>query len=429
MEKIHYSRYELFAFAWVYAGVIHFLSRQDYNFWLLIPALLFFLFPRKQFIFWTFIGIQTWQILSKLPIVPNHQILTLFVNFALITNIKKRPDFTVKTIPYFRTLLLGVYLFAFFHKLNLDFFNPDLGCTTFQYKKMLESPLGTFLPSLSIVSSYGSYFILLIEAVIVVLISLNSALVLFFGFIIHGLLSFAKFYDFAAVVFATYLLIFPKWPEKMNKSSLVAWKVMVGLSLVAELMNTLLIQQNIRFTQLQFLSPVLFLIGFFVLFAELFRSTKRFPLHQQNRMSKIQIVFLVVFFFNLVTPYLGIKTVSNFSMFSNLRVEQGSNHFLIGDQLKISKNADDVAWIIEAPPQWQLPSQEGIPFKEIQRIITDLRVTNHPPLSVRFERDGKMYDVRNAIEDHETIPSLSFLERKLLGFRLVSREGINECRW
>jgi hypothetical protein len=134
-----------------------------------------------------------------------------------------------------------------------------------------------------------------------------------------------------------------------------------------------------------------------------------------------------------LTPYLGFKTVSNISMFSNLRTEGSfKNHFLINDELEISQNNNDLIWINSAygpPEEWVVKKNQVIPFKELRRVVTELRNQKIEFFRVSYSRNGKIFNLDNALTDYVNIPSLNFFERNLLGFRSINGNGVNSCQW
>jgi hypothetical protein len=128
---------------------------------------------------------------------------------------------------------------------------------------------------------------------------------------------------------------------------------------------------------------------------------------------------ITIVLLNGLCPYLGIKTEMSYSMFSNLRTEQGkSNHFLIRKVLHLDGYADDVVTILHSSDpkmQWYADNGFGITFFELRSYAS-----KHKDISLRYLRSGIRYELTFAGDDPELATPIPILQRKLLGFRPVT---------
>jgi hypothetical protein len=150
-------------------------------------------------------------------------------------------------------------------------------------------------------------------------------------------------------------------------------------------------------------------------------------------------------FANGMAPYLGLKTVASYSMFSNLHTEpMAANHLLPGlaslqlvpylrDTVTITKidirrdaNSGPVAmseWTQETPPT-------TVPFLELRRMVDNWRDGNPASIHLEYQRAGVPHVVQNALTDPELSAPLPWWQQHLLAFRAISSaDGPNICRW
>jgi hypothetical protein len=142
-----------------------------------------------------------------------------------------------------------------------------------------------------------------------------------------------------------------------------------------------------------------------------------------------------------MSPYLGLRTVPAFSMFSNLRTEGGvTNHlFMPATALHVAAYQDDLVRIRAtnrtALERW---AKEG-PLRtfydlrsRVQRFAREEREASAgaplPAIRLEFDRGGKRYTLRNAGENPEIMAEIGWLERSYLNFRPVPRER-QACTW
>jgi hypothetical protein len=137
---------------------------------------------------------------------------------------------------------------------------------------------------------------------------------------------------------------------------------------------------------------------------------------------KIMVALLVV---NVMSPYIGLKTTSSFTMFSNLGTEGGATNHMFIPRLSLFGYQDDVIQPIQSsnPVLTQhISNGEWLTYHEFRRILQA-----DPHASVTFSRAGVEYrlDTANEVSDLIRLP---WLESKLLHFRSIPADGRPQCR-
>jgi hypothetical protein len=313
------------------------------------------------------------------------------------------------------------------------------------------------------------YLTLILEIVIVVFLlwprfSHVGALI---GLLFHTAVGWAQFFDFATVVFALYLFFLPWDGIQRGIATVPRWAGacfvfgLVGLSATSFVFhgirkNPVILDWPGWSLQADTLICVFWTLMLWPILLPVFSRGNLRPSDRRWAGAAPAWVIPVIAFVNGATPYLGLKTVANYSMFSNLRTEAGqTNHLLIpAGQFFLSDYQNDLArveFIDRVPPEdfpllvqlaggerwlrrnsrWirDLP-EARVPFMELQRTLQLWRAVGFTMVAITYERNGKRYDLEDAFSDPELMRPLSFWERKLMAFRAV-HDGREEakCRW
>ncbi len=141
----------------------------------------------------------------------------------------------------------------------------------------------------------------------------------------------------------------------------------------------------------------------------------------------VYFVLLALVVLDAASPYAGGKTITSFTMYSNLRTEGGtSNHFFL-PRVSLASGQDDLVEILEtSDPLLRKVRRTGslITWHELRR-----RLSAAPTASIRYLRGGTVFSYAEARENPELV-TLDPIARRLLAYRLVSREGAAAaCRW
>ena len=139
-----------------------------------------------------------------------------------------------------------------------------------------------------------------------------------------------------------------------------------------------------------------------------------------------------------LTPYLGLRTAGNFSMFSNLRTEgERSNHLLLGaNPLKVWGFQDDVVWIIDIDDRYGDvihhydggPRGYALPVVEFRKWIHQWDEAGYRvPLTYGY--NGIRYTTDDIVTDPTWRTEHRSPEMVLLDFRVIQPGSPNFCRW
>jgi hypothetical protein len=144
---------------------------------------------------------------------------------------------------------------------------------------------------------------------------------------------------------------------------------------------------------------------------------------------------LALITFNGLAPYLGVKTVGSFTMYSNLRTEDKfTNHFILpAELLRVVDLEDDVVQILDGSSQYfnsWIFSQKKIPYFEFQSYMNKLTQTEQGNLPIKYLRKGKVHSVAQINQVAEFIKEPPVLLRKLIAFHAVMpKDKPQTCQW
>ncbi|WP_028923209.1 hypothetical protein [Pseudonocardia acaciae] len=459
-----------FGTLWVIAAAAHFTDERPLG---VLSALAFGLpllaYPTSAAAFGLFVAGAAVTAAMALPEAANHHVLSLFVALAFggaaarawarRNRADGRGGFLVRWFQAARTpamlTLLVVYLFTVFHKLNTAFFDPATSCAGALLGNMIKDnglAIGVD-PAVVWVAAIGT---VLVETAILVLLAVPRTrrwgLLLGIGF--HLVLAPASFWDFATMVFALYLLFVPTRvfaglaprAVRARRIALIAFGVHLLLSVAVSLSggasaNSLF---GLRSHTLIVLAWYVAVIPMLVaLLRACFADRGPWPGYRL-RPAWLLVVPLLAFV-NGAVPYLGLKTVSSYNMFSNLHTEQGAtNHLLPGlvglqlapyqldtvtltrVDLRTDQNTGPVSepnWVREKPPT-------TVPWLELRLLVADWRDDGVAGVRLEYERGGQAHVVPDALTDPELGEPPAWWQRHLLAFRAISSgDGPDKCRW
>jgi hypothetical protein len=354
--------------------------------------------------------------------------------------------------------LLVVYLYTVFHKLNSSFFDPVHSCAGDLLRQAFGmNGLGRpdLPPAVVLAAAVGT---VVVEAVILVLLAVPRfrcwGVLLGVGF--HAVLAPASFWDFATVVYALYVLLIPTRvfarlaPRfgAARRVSLAAFAVHLAVSFGVSSSGADTTPFGLAWHTVQ-------LVTWYAVVAPLMVPLVRACLAERPRRGRpdtawpgwrwrpaVLLLVPLLAFANGAAPYLGLKTVASFSMFSNLRTEQDStNHLLSGvSALQIADYQRDTVTVasVELPrgsgarkPRWlrELP-YVVVPWQELRRTVALWREDGVVGARVEYLRGGEWFSVTDAVSDPALATPMPWWERHLLSFRAInSGAGADRCRW
>jgi hypothetical protein len=127
---------------------------------------------------------------------------------------------------------------------------------------------------------------------------------------------------------------------------------------------------------------------------------------------------------NVLAPYIGLKTYSTMTMYSNIKVEQGSTNHFVFPVIPVFNYLNDVVEIKGTNLEYlqrRTNSEMQITWLELQRIMSQA-----PGAAISYVRDGETFTYRQAKENPELVTP-NQIALKLLSNRPVSQT--NRCLW
>jgi len=353
-----------------------------------------------------------------------------------------------------RLQLVILYFFAVFHKLNTDYFNPDVSCAVYLLEMIKER--FSFIPVTYGTRLFSIWGTLVIEAAIPLLLiqrrTRNYGIIL--GLVFHFFLSLPQhqgLYSFSAMLFALYFLFLPeeftaRIKRIWSKSGLGRWSISRA-SVIAALFSLLTISvwmiMNHCFdgkdvTQLEaclrgrgvYLWIPYACVVSAIYLAAIFSGPMEQPKTRQmfRRTLSPALIVPILLFLHSASPYLGLKTTPCLSMFSNLRTEgPRPNHLLIPASFKIAGFEDDLVEVISSSDEdFQKLADGGLllPYFEFRKEASQKK----EPFTVEYIRGGqRIFLKKDGPQDTSVIKPVPWFLGKLLRFRPVTKTGPMKC--
>jgi hypothetical protein len=293
------------------------------------------LFPGFWFLYPILFVLLSIVIASYSMRLANHLVLAWFISLLLTINaiLYGREEVKVNTfiIVGIQSLIISTYLISFIHKINKDYFTYSRSCgsgLSNLYLNYINVKNHHFRHFFSLAGIYGTLFLEISIPVLLInettrFAGLIMAIILhmFLGFLCHihfsslmysGLLAFIPISDISSSFGISYFfIIFPL---------LIILGVWLGFrfGIVDIFVNKVLS----RLLQMIFGVYSLVMIFIVLTFGLENISNLNFFTTLDNFQVFVMTGILILFIFNGICPYLGIKTEYSFAMFSNLRYDR-----------------------------------------------------------------------------------------------------------
>ena len=468
IPSVKFDKLYLFSFTWAVATVLHSLSfperislQHPFGLAVIVATALVILIPQAIWPFLLMLFSSAGNTFEWMPYAPNHITFEFIINIGLLVAltwsiVRYRSKAGIQPIsetltirnalfnsfaPALRISLLILYFYAVLHKLNWDYFNVNISCSTF----LLEGYAGRlpFLPHNAVVRWLAVWGTIAIETAIPLFLCFkrtrSTGILLGFGF--HYFLAIHPhqgLYSFSAMLFALYALFVPAdFPDKVqllakNVLGDAHYRVTAAFRAVASISVLVLVVLALsgftnKVSRIGF--PLWLGWGLFLVVTYVFVSSRnklepeRFSTLFRVRPAAFWLVPLLVFF-NGMNPYLGLKTQSSFSMFSNLRTEGGtSNHLLIPNLLQVTYLQHDLVDVTDTDLNALkrfVANDQLITYFEFRRIASETK-TNFYANYIRKQQTQTL-SVRNGISNRpELTTPHHWLIGKLVRFRPVDK--------
>jgi hypothetical protein len=432
-----------------------------------VLAVIVLFWPSSRTAFLMLAVAETLSVLLALPSTNTNRLFHLFIFgtiastgfYALARNGFRRLDsgaWLELFQPLLRLELVIVYGLAAWHKLNFDFFNPQVSCAVVLYE---NAPFFNLHASSEALRWGLILATILTEASLPVLLSFRRTrnFAVCYGVLFHISLGLSEFYAFSVTMIS---LLFLFTPDDFcdvaadflgSRSRLIKMVVIVGALAIIVIILGLNVATfgpsladvrqirgfksglNMIWGKASYWSGYWLLplyLGPVALFVWLwYRQPDSFQTatHTYRPIPAIFWVIPALLIFDGINPYLGLKTDTAFAMYSNLRSEGGTtNHLIWRHPLALGNYQEDLVQVLHSnDPPLILTAQRGwpIPFFDLRRRISYLAHTGTKNISVTYVRNGQTIHLDTAETDPELSTRPSLLERKLLLFRAIGREG------
>ncbi len=462
------QNFTLFIFLWSIAVIAHQVFYRDifnsfFDFSLTLLAVLNLFRPYDLRLFFFQAVLQVFTVVTLLPINNHHWYTTIFISstvvFSYLILLFRKKEISADVLfrifaPALRLELLVIYFASFVHKLNFDYFSPDVSCGVQQYLNLANkipflSTSNSIINSMMFVSVGFEFFI-----PVLLIFKRTRMIGIVLGVLFQIILGILGYRRFSYIMFALLSLFLPdNFFGKQTLSQFIlgirsyvvklkAPYIIVFLSLLLFLAFKLFSKSIYLISESGFIIRVfindLLKLGFYIYCAAvvfyLFTNLKEKEFIWKNGFFKTNIIILLIPFLLAIhsfQPYLGLKTHNTLSMYSNLRTEGiNPNHFFLGKWIRIFDYQDDLVSIKSTNIKELKKIQNRdlvIPFFQLRLIVYLETKKSVKGIQVEYEKNGKFYNVINAENDLMFNKPIPFAIRKLMNFRPIEKVRKRGC--
>lgn len=474
------AAYSLFAALF---AVFIFFHQGQWSYWKVTPwhvvvslaAVLVLFMPQRVLTLGLLAGSVLCTFFVELPWVSNHWMLAAFLCLSILSamayNLVKRGKIEAGQLyldfaPIMRWQLVIVYFFTVFHKVNKDFLDPKLSCAVDHYHNL--SQVVPFLPTGNWTAYAAIYGTLVVETLMFMMLAIPRTRVLgvLLAMVFHYALAINGFPNFSALAFAMMMLFLPvTFPQdlarKWNDSFVPLWRgriqrnawgglwqvgfclAIAGIGVVAYLayhakpLPIDFVREPWRFgrnnlslllhSAWKFYGVLVMVIVIWTVYGKPFTPTPR-------ALKPATIWFWILpalVFLNGIGPYLGLKTETSFSMFSNLRTEmREENHVLIRKNLYLLPHQNDVVSMVYSTDfNLNRVARLGhqVPFWELKSYVSRKKDANQGRFSLAYLKNGNLVTITDASTDPIFAEHIPWWKRKLLFYRTIRLGQANSC--
>lgn len=381
------------------------------------------------------IGALTLHLMYNWPYNANHMVFVMVCNLYLLTWVVREEKVNFNEVLNFLFFALGVvYLIAAFHKINVDYLNPEVSCANMVVERFMgrigiaDNFLKGLLPAASI------FFEFLLGCLLMIYSTRRIAIAM--SLVFHFVLVWSNFVNFATIPLLFYLLYILISVDQSKSELEPKYKNLLGFYIITQMLAFLVGVFQFKFYDINisyWLAASVWTIVATIFLKFLFSFKEKLLVPKFNWLFLIFLSPLIVLGGKI---YLGAGTSNSFSMFSNIRTEgMGWNHLIIPEEAKILLYQDDIYFVDQISPEYMRTVRDfptpgmGMPELEVYRLYDIWRETTTLPPVFTLRKEGD-YQSHNAVELLPPDPSpYSKWEKKFLHFRQIQYAGSNQCRW
>lgn len=376
------------------------------------------------------------------PYSSNHTMTIAMINLVILITLATllfrvrrididREQFYDLLSPVLRVMVLVLYFWAWFHKLNSDFVSPASCAIEFYGTLRLNFPIfphnGWFVVPMTILVEGGLPLLLLFRPTRLIAILIGV------GF--HGTLGLITFRDFSGLMFCLYFTFLSveglehiKHLRPYIMDYIPAWLKHLLWALV--IMILVMPLPGIRFQQDKlaiglFINAVYtglaMLVTLYLLYQQWIKNDRQLLAPIFRPRSVLLWLVPILMMINGMMPFIGLKTNNSYDMYSNLRVEGDTNHILPING-HIFGYPDDIVRIVSASNDFSYREDVDYVFLAFRE-----NVYQQKPAVVNFRRNGETYRIERGNYEAVLGVRLPLLLRKFMIFEPVSRDSVNPC--
>lgn len=460
--------FTLFAFLWCVAVLFHQLFQGrfailDPTAFLSFAALFCALRPGSLRRFLLVLAVHLATVVYELPKVSNHWLLMGITSLGLLvalvpcafaTDPDRQKARLLAVLPTIRAQLILLYVLAALAKLNAGFFDLAHSCGAEHYRRLAARvpifPRADWALHTAVVGT------LLIEAGLPVLLAVRRTRLLAIagGWVFHLMLGFNGYWDFSMAASAYYAAFVPERilagahrvvGERAGLRRLreAAERVSVSPAAFPVAAAVLLVPAGVTALSgvsardvVMFANGVgrwVFVVAWAGLGAALLLSWRAAPAAAEpGRPGRAWwwhpalALGPALVFLNGFSPYLGLKTESSYTMFSNIRTEGATwNHYVVPRQLRVFGFQDEPLPLVSSSD----PSLERLAEHGYRMLPFELRrwAQQHPNATVVYDTPEGRQRTSRVADDPRLSQPVNPLLAKLLLFRPVPPPERNVC--
>jgi len=414
--------------------------------------------PTSVIRFLAMLGAEVAAVALDMPNVGSHTLLVLISGACVIVYVggtvartRRLPTAGAlfeRIAPFLAVQLLLVYVAAAVAKMNTGFFDTTVSCAASISSRLPWAHLSVFRGSWMVMASI--WITVLVEVALPILLTVRRSrrLGLVLGLAFHAVLGLAGNVPFSALALALYVVFLPTdTPSRVRAlvadrpalrrgasrlvragGSCAAFAVAVGGWFVGTALVT-----HVPGTRPALLSwgTSLFLVwafaGGILLVVTSTRQGTQLPTSRALRVrGSVFSAGLILLVINSLSPYLGLKTESSMTMFSNLHTEAGHwNHLFIPEAVRVFGYQDHPLRIVDSDnPSLEASTEDGVrlvPF-ELDRYLR-----SHPGTRATYATtDARGETIRTAPVAPDSSIAMRVLD-KIVKFQSVPPPGRGGC--
>ncbi len=434
------------------------------------------LWARSPVVMLSVAALQVAAMWRLMPSVDNHWFFAAAIDVALIAAtltwlVRRRrlapldDDWYAIAAPVVRLIVLSMYAFAVFHKLNWGFLDPETSCGVHFYQRLGRTPLAPGLPTELTEAQGGAIVgaVLAVEAAIPLLLAGRRTWFLGIGLGIAFHLSTGMFMrHFPSLMYALYWVFVPLEVQRRWLSTVDRWLrrctwgrmgFVAATVMHAMVWSTasIIVHEVLTASGMSRRAPesgywwVLRGWNACVVTAALVSAVAFVRIggavpHPAGRFSvrpRWLIGIVLGFGLNCLSPYLGLKTSTSVAMWSNLVVTGGvSNHVLIGPRaIETFDFTSDVVRLVAVNDKKLLErvrTKARIPWitfrAEVRRAVRRAKKKDRV-LRLSYERDGQRFVVLDASKNAALMARHPRWVRKLIKAKPARGDLRASCTW